>query len=237
MVALVTGGTGAVGAAVVRTLRGRGRDVVFAFHRNDAAARALETETGARALQLDLRDGAAVATGLAALPNLDLLVNAAGPHVPQRHLSRLAPGVLAQQLLDDTAAVFALVAAALPALRTHRGAVVLVTTAATDRAAPRDGLSAIPKAALEALVRQLAVEEGRYGVRVNAVGPGMLTDGTAERLIASGDLDGAALEAARKQTPLGHFGSAQDVADAVCFLAGARFVTGQKLNVDGGYSC
>jgi NAD(P)-dependent dehydrogenase (short-subunit alcohol dehydrogenase family) len=66
----------------------------------------------------------------------------------------------------------------------------------------------------------------------------MLSDGMAERLIASGDLDDAALEAARQNTPLRRFGTARDIAEAVCFLASDRagFISGQKLDVDGGYS-
>jgi len=74
-------------------------------------------------------------------------------------------------------------------------------------------------------------------VRVNCVGPGMLTDGMAERLMSSGDLDERALEVARTNIPLRTFGRAGDIAAAVCFLASdeASFITGQKLDVDGGY--
>ncbi len=146
-------------------------------------------------------------------------------------------GEVATQLHDDAGGFFTAVRAALPALRESHGAVVAVTTAATTRFPKRDGLSSAPKAAVEAMVRALAVEEGRYGVRVNAVGPGMLTDGMAARLIGSGDLSEEALEITRRNIPLGTFGTADDIAEAVCFLASDRagFISGQKLDVDGGY--
>jgi NAD(P)-dependent dehydrogenase (short-subunit alcohol dehydrogenase family) len=102
----------------------------------------------------------------------------------------------------------------------------------------RDGLSAGPKAAIETLIRGLAAEEGRYGVRANCVGPGMLTDGMAVGLIADGELHEDALAAARRNIPLRRFGAAVDVAEAVCFLASERaaYISGQHLAVDGGYS-
>ncbi len=65
----------------------------------------------------------------------------------------------------------------------------------------------------------------------------MLTDGMAARLISSGDLSPEALDIARDHIPLRRFGTATDIAEAVCFLASDRagFISGQKLDVDGGY--
>jgi ABC-type transport system substrate-binding protein len=171
------------------------------------------TELGVVAEPVDLKDAVATSAYVGSLGDIHTVVYAAGPHVPQQHLSRIAVADLARQLDEDVTSFFTLVTSVLPALRRSQGSLTAVTTAATSRYAVRDGLSAVPKAAIETLVRGLAAEEGRFGVRVNAVGPGMLTDGMAERLIASGDLDERALEAARANTPLRRFGTAADIAN------------------------
>ncbi|MFE3188049.1 SDR family NAD(P)-dependent oxidoreductase [Nocardia sp. NPDC059240] len=245
--ALIAGGTGGIGAEIVRLLAGRGSEIGFTYRANRDAAEALTKEVvqhgrSCDSWAVDLADAEAVADVVAGFEQrfgeLHTVVYAAGPHVPMVHLSNVSPQQYRDQLNADAAAFFNLMHATLPLLRRSRGSVVAVTTAATRRFPVRDGLSTGTKGAVEAVARALAVEEGGYGIRVNCVGPGMLTDGMAERLITSGDLDQTALEVARRNIPLRRFGTATDIAEAVAFLASDRagFISGQALDIDGGYT-
>lgn len=228
-VALVIGGSGGIGRAVVDLMKIRGAKVVQTY-RNTPLPDGRQCDTNdpeqCRALLDSLAD-----------EGVHTVVHAAGPPVHMLHLSNVKPAEMALQLAQDASAFFNVAHSALPLLRQSQGNLVAITTAATTRYPKRDGLSSVPKAAVEEMVRALAVEEGRYGVRVNCVGPGMLTDGMAKRLMDSGELDGLALDVTRKNIPLSRFGSAYDIAEAVCFLASdaAGFISGQKLDVDGGY--
>ncbi|WP_280435498.1 SDR family NAD(P)-dependent oxidoreductase [Nocardia carnea] len=245
--ALVLGASGGLGRATARMLIERGSNTALTYFRSKQAvgellATAHTHDRTANAWQLDLSDAdrtaEVVAEAAAEFGGIHTLVYAAGPHVPMLHLSRVPPAEFQRQLAGDVAGFFNATHAALPHLRTSKGSIVAITSAGTSRFPVRDAMSIGPKAAVEALIRAIAAEEGKYGVRANSVGPGMTTDGMAHRLIGSGELDEHALAVARTNIPLRTFGNAEDIAEAVCFLASDRadFISGQKLDVDGGYS-
>lgn len=245
-VALVTGGSGGLGSATAAMLAERGADVVVTYRSNEAAAAATVAAVAAHgqqgeAVQLDLVDAAAASALVSDVATrfggIHTLVHAAGPLVPQIHLSRVEPAAMRDQVEAEVAGFFNIVHPCLPHLREASGAVVAITTAATQRYPVKDGMSSVAKGAVEQLVYGLAAEEGRFGVRANAVGPGMLADGMAEELIQGGQYSDQDLEIATSNIPLKRFGSAIDVAEAVCFLASNRagYISGQHLAVDGGY--
>lgn len=242
--AVVTGGTGGVGSALCALLLARGSRVVLTYReakeRADAvvalapeAMHAVHSELSIEGSARGIADAA-----LARFGAVHTFIHAAGPTVPQVYLSTIENDLFERHLIAEAAGFLNVVRALLPSLRETRGAIVAVTTVATRRFPPRDVLSSAPKAAVEALVRSIAAEEGRYGVRANCVGPGILSDGMAERLITNGDMNERSLREARRRIPLRRFGTAQEVAEAACFLASPRasYISGQYLAVDGGYT-
>ena len=245
--ALVTGGSGGIGAAISEMLAQRGSSVAFTYRSNAEAAETVAAAVRAAGVDAHMGNPAledadamqAFADEAAErLGGLHTVVSAAGPHVPQMYISQTDPALFASQIEADVIGAFNLTAAVLPHLRVSGGSIVYITTAATTVFPKRDALSSIPKGAVESLMRAVAVEEGRFGIRANCVGPGMLEDGMAARLMADGDLDERALEVARTNIPLGRFGKAVDIAEAACFLASdaANYISGQKLDIDGAFT-
>ncbi|WP_232313765.1 SDR family NAD(P)-dependent oxidoreductase [Sphingobium sp. TCM1] len=117
------------------------------------------------------------------------------------------------------------------------GAVVAVTSFANVHFPPGDALSSVPKAGMEALCRAVAKEEGPHGLRANCVAPAMVNAGLGAHYQREMH-DAATWDRIRRRIPLGRFAEAQDVAEAVAFLASPRsaFITGQTLVLDGGQS-
>lgn len=244
-VALVTGGTGGVGSAVCVELARRGFDVSFTCRSN--AARASEVVEEVEALGsvadgrvVDLLDPIAVDAMVSAVVEqhgrIDAVVHAAGPYVPQRFVSSFTSDQFRSHVDAELNAFFELVRSTLPHLRESSGSLTAVTSLALRRFPTRDALSSVPKGGIQALVHAVAVEEGRFGVRANTVGPGVLSDGMGVQLASSGDVPPAMRDRVIREVPLGRLGTGAEVAAVVAFFAAdAAYVTGQWIDVDGGY--
>ncbi|RYY33200.1 MAG: SDR family oxidoreductase, partial [Sphingomonadales bacterium] len=169
---------------------------------------------------------------------VDAIVYAAGPPIPQRWFSLVTPEEWRRNVIGELDGFFNLAHAALPRLRACNGSALVATTSfATRRVIAGDVLSAVPKAGIEMLVRQIAREEGRYGIRANCVSPGIIDAGLGLRA-QQDHYTPEIWEAQRKSAPLRRFGTAQAIADAVAFLLSERaaYITGQSIAVDGGMS-
>lgn len=247
-VAFIAGASGAIGAASARKLAEFGYDLALTYRSNEESARELAAEVealGRRApiFQVQLDDYGqvqkAIEETVEQFGRLDTTVYAAGPYLHQRWVTEFEPEQVAEAIRADTSAAWNTFHASLLHLRKTKGSIVSVSTPAVRRHARKDLLSSAPKAAIEAMIRAIASEEGRFGVRANAVGVGTIDDGAFSQLVEDGEFDEQWVATALKVVSLGRLGSANDIASAIAFLARdetAGYITGQTLIVDGGYA-
>ena len=246
-VALVAGGAGGIGRAAALLLADRGAAVLVA-DRDAAGVESVLAEisaAGGRAegLVSDLGDGgaeAAVARAVTAFGGLDVLVGAVGI---QRYgtAAETSPALWQEVLGVNVTSAFDLLRAAIPPLRERAGAIVLVSS--VQAFVTQTGVAAYTasKAAVNALVRSVAVDEARHGVRANAVCPGSVDTPmlrASARQFSDGSDEGTEelLAGWGRNHPLGRIARPVEVAEAIAFLASDRasFVTGTAVVVDGG---
>ncbi len=233
--ALVTGASGGIGSAIARALHAQGARVALSG-RNVEALNALAGELGEGAcvlegdLALPETPDALIKGAEAAMERVDILVNNAG-------LAR--DGLMLRMRDEDWQAVlevnlsaaFRLSRAALRGMmRARWGRIVSITSVVGQTGNPGQANYAASKAGLVGMTKALAAEVASRGITVNCVAPGFITTAMTESL---GDEQKENMLA---NIPGGRFGSPQDVAGAVAYLASdeAAYVTGQSLHVNGG---
>jgi len=237
--AFVSGGTGAVGAAIVRCLAAHGAQVAFSFHSQENKARRLESDLAregrkAKGYALDVLDAAA-ARAVAEqvereLGPVDILVNNAG-------IAQVMPFALIEEedwdrVMDvNVKGMFLVTKAFVRAMiGRKRGAIVNLGSLAGARVLEVPVHYATAKSAVVGFTMSLARELARYQVRVNAVVPGLLTDGV------SSNIPGKQLEDYVQHCLTGRAGKPEEVAELVAFLASDRaaYINAQAIQIDGG---
>jgi 3-oxoacyl-[acyl-carrier protein] reductase len=226
-VAVITGGTGTIGSAMVEIISKR-YDVVFTYHHNKKKAIELENLYNAKSYRCDITD-INVAKKIASKHDCDLLINNAG--ISQVKLFSDLTELDWYKMMDvHLTGSFYFTQSFLPnMIKKKSGCVINISSVWGVVGASCEVHYSTAKAGLIGFTKSLAKEVGPSGVRVNCIAPGVIA-GNMNKGFSADELNDL-----KENTPLGRLGSPKDVAVAALYLAGAEFVTGQVLSVDGGF--
>ena len=232
---LINGGSRGIGSEIVRLFASCGYNVAFTYKSSIALAEELADETGALAILADSRDPDAILSAVEATVSrfggIDVLVNNAAISSFSL-LTDLSLSEWEDTMRVNLTAPFLYSRAVIPyMLKTHFGRIINVSSMWGLVGSSCEVHYSASKAGLIGFTKALAKELGPSGITVNAVAPGVI-DTDMNRA-----LDEAALAALADETPVSRIGKPEEVARAVLFLAGegSGFITGEVLNISGGF--
>jgi len=233
-VALVTGGTRGIGAAVCRALKDAGYNVAANYGGNDEAANAFKSETGIPVFKWDVGDYEACAAGVVAVENevgpVEVLVNNAGVS-RDATLHKMTDEQWSTVIRTNLDSVFNMSRPVINGMR-ERGFGRIISISSINGQQGMMGLSnyCAAKAGMIGFTRAVALEGARKGITANAIAPGYV----ATDLLAG--VPEKVMDAIVGQIPVGRLGEAEEVARCVVFLAAdeAAWITGTTLTINGG---
>lgn len=242
---LVFGGSGGIGQGVAKHFAESGADVAIAYRAKQDVAERVAGEIGALGRKVtthatDVTDAArvkaTVAEAIQAHGRIHTVVWAAGPVVEQLPLGETGEALWKRSIDIEVHGFYHMVQATLPHLRdSGGGSYVHLGSAGHVWFPPRDGLSVVPKAANEAFIKGIAKEEGRHNIRANSVLVGVIEAGMFLELSKRGVFDQKWVDETQKLLCLKRWGQPSHIGSAAVFLATNDYVTGQQINVSGGF--
>jgi NAD(P)-dependent dehydrogenase (short-subunit alcohol dehydrogenase family) len=242
MTALITGASSGIGAASATAFGARGARVLIHYNRQESEAqRIIERVRGAggqgELLRADLTtmDGVRSLVRALAGRRIDILVNNAGSLIQRTPVLNFTEELWEQVLTLNLTSAFFLAKAVLAGMVERKsGFVVNVSSVAARNGGGLGALAyASAKGALSTMTKGLAKEFAPFGIRINAVSPGTI-DTNYHRNFSNDQM----LNAVKAATPMARLGTAEEVADVILFLCSneARFIQGQVIEVNGGFS-
>ena len=242
---LIVGGSGGIGSLCAKQFADEGAKVAITYFKNEKAANDVASgiNSNVEVYQLDNKDPVSVQSTMGDIAKkcggINTIVNAAGFDIPQKFITDIDIDLWKSVMDADINGFFNLIKSSLPYLRESKGSIVFISSAGLFKYPPGDVLSVAPKATIEHVLKGIAKEDGKNGVRANSIALGVIDTGIFHRLREENNtfFDDAWHESVMNTLALKRFGYPEEVANTAVFLASSKagYITGHCIPVDGGY--